>query len=416
MFRKRLPRWLPIVAISVTALNGAYAQEGSDVDFHVDAIVDFRGILTDNEPGIFDRGFGKVRFGGASDGSGNRERFRIGEVALVTRLTFGDGFTAVAHLQHNPDERAEIDVVEAYLRYKPVQLSQTQFGVRVGVFFPPVSFENEALAWGNKYTITNSAANTWIAEEIRPIGAEFTADYRGDRVRAGVQATIFWGNDRAGEALGFRGFTLNDSKIGLFGNLPISNVDGLRQNAENQPFVETDGRPGFALGAHAKQQGLGEIRVYAYDNRADSTEVGSEGRLWEARFINVSAKPDLGRDWTLISQFQIGETRVQPTDDTSRFFGTNFSTGSVLVARQFGAFQLASRIEYFDQNDPSTIGVFPLAEDGWASTSSIRYKSGKHHMITAEYLHVRSDREGGAQNLPISQNENLFQLSYQLRF
>ena len=408
---------MPLLVIgSVAAGQQAYAQGGSDVDFQIDAIVDFRAAFTDDEPGIFDRGFGKVRFGGEPDGSGSRERFRIGEIALVSRLSFGDGFTAVAHIQHNPDQRAEIDVVEAYLRYKPVQLSSVQFGTRVGAFFPPVSFENEALAWGNKYTITNSAANTWIAEEIRPIGAEFTADYRGDGVRAGVQATIFWGNDRAGDALGFRGFTLNDSKIGLFGNLPIAEVDGLRQGTENQPFVETDGRPGFALGGYAKQQGLGEIRLYAYDNRADSTQVGSEGRLWEARFINVSAKPDIGPDWALIGQFQFGETRVQPTDDNTRFFGTNFSTGSVLVARQFGAFQLASRIEYFDQNDPSTIGNFPLAENGWASTNSIRYKSGKNHTVTAEYLHVSSDRAGGPQNVPISQNENLFQLSYQLRF
>lgn len=403
-------------ALTLMPLGHASAQSGNDFDFQLDAFIDVRGILTDDEVGVFDNGFGKVRFGGDPDGSGSRERIRFGEIALVGQLGFGDGFKAVAHLQHNPDQRAPIDIVEAYLRYKPLQLSAIQYGARIGAFFPPVSFENEALAWGNKYTITNSAANTWIAEEIRPIGAEFTADYRGETLRAGVQATVFWGNDRAGDALGFRGFTLNDSKIGLFGNLPVSSVEGFRQNAENQPFVETDQRPGFALGANVIQQGLGEVRFYAYDNRSDTTQVGSEGRLWRTRFINVSAKPDTGDKWTVIGQFQIGDTRVQPTDDNTRFFGTDFSTASILVAKEFGDLQLASRIEYFDQNDPSTIGAIPLAENGWASTNTLRYKAGRHHIITAEYLHVSSDRDGGPQNTPITQNENLIQVSYQLRF
>ncbi len=396
---------------------GAYAQSSNDFDFKLSGLADFRAAFTDDEPGIFDRGFGKVRFGGEPDGSGSRERFRIAELALVGRLKFGDGFTAFAHIQHNPDQSSEIDIVEAYLRYKPVQLREIQYGVRVGTFFPPVSFENEGLAWGNKYTITNSAANTWIAEEIRPIGGEFTADYRGETFKAGVQATIFWGNDRAGDALGFRGFTLNDSKIGLFGNLPIAEIDGIRQGTENRPFVETDGRPGFALGATLESEGIGELRLYAYDNRANSQEVGSEGRLWEARFINISAKPDIGGDWTLIGQFQFGDTRVQPGEDENVFFGTNFTTGSLLVAKKIGDFQLAVRGEYFDQNDPSTIASTPpLAEDGWALTNTIRYRAGKHHVISAEYLYVSSDRAGGPQNIPISQNENLFQLSYQFRF
>ncbi|WP_262696213.1 porin [Kordiimonas aquimaris] len=413
---KHIPCGLSVIVLTTFSSMQASAQGGSKVDFQLDAIVDVRGILTDDEVGIFDNGFGKVRFGGDPDGSGSRQRIRFGEVALVGRLGFGDGFTAVAHIQHNPDERAPLDIVEAYLRYKPVQLRAVQYGVRVGAFFPPVSFENEALAWGNKYTITNSAANTWIAEEVRPIGAEFTADYRGEVLRAGIQATIFWGNDRVGDALGFRGFTLNDSKIGLFGDLPVASVEGLRLNTENQPFVETDGRPGFALGANVRQPGLGELRIYAYDNRADSTQVGSEGRLWRARFVNISAKPELENNWTLIGQFQFGTTRVQPTDDDTRFFGTNFSTGSVLLAKQLGSVQLATRIEYFDQNDPSTIGSFPLGENGWASTNSVRFRAGKNHVITAEYLHVSSDRAGGPQNTPISLNENLFQLSYQFRF
>ncbi|UTW57816.1 outer membrane beta-barrel protein [Kordiimonas sp. SCSIO 12603] len=406
--------YLSIAALCVVG-GTASVQAQSDVDASLHGLVNARLSFADSERSIFDGGFGKLRYGG--DGENGNERFRIAEIALVGRLKFGDGFTVHGHIQHNPDQSSEVDIVEAYLRYKPVQLRQWQYSVRAGAFFPPVSFENEGLAWGNKYTITNSAANTWIAEEIRPIGAEFTAEYKGETLNAEIQATIFGGNDRAGDALGFRGFTLNDSKIGLLGDLPIADIEGVRSDRVNRPFVETDARPGFALGVNLTRPGLGELRLYGYDNRANSRQVGSEGRLWEARFINITAKPELPDDWTIIGQFQFGETKVQPTEDESSFFGTNFTTGSLLVAKEFGRVQLASRIEFFDQNDPSTIATTPpLAEDGWALTTAIKYRASKHHIVSAEYLYTSSDRAGGFENTPISQRENLLQINYQFRF
>ena len=402
------------ITASLLLAHGTFAQE-SEWSFDLSGFVDARVYASDDEVSTFQQGFGKVRYGGSSNGA--RERFRINEVSLIGRVQYGTELSLYVNAQHNPDLDSEIDIVESYLEYRPVSLSRLRFGVKAGAFFPNLSFENDGAAWSNSYTLTNSAANTWFAEEVRPIGAEVALEYRGDTVKTRLTGSLFYGNDRSGTALSLRGFVLNDQKVGIFGEIPIAIIPAERLDI-NEPFVETDGRPGFALSFEAEYPGVAEINIYASDNRGDTNEgFNSLTRVWDTEFLNVATKTNLPGDVTFIAQGLWGESFKTPTGDPTLTLGTTFQTLSGLVSRDFGPVRFSFRAEHFDQNDISTLPTAPdLDEDGFALTTALQYTVGKRHRLTAEYLYVDSDRDAGSDELPLSQSENLFQLNYRVSF
>ena len=44
--------------------------------------------------------------------------------------------------------------------------------MKTGAFFPTISLENDDLGWTSPYTLTPSAINSWIGDELRTIGSE----------------------------------------------------------------------------------------------------------------------------------------------------------------------------------------------------------------------------------------------------
>ena len=46
--------------------------------------------------------------------------------------------------------------------------------MKAGAFFPTISLENDDIGWTSPYTLSASAINTWIGEELRTIGTEGT--------------------------------------------------------------------------------------------------------------------------------------------------------------------------------------------------------------------------------------------------
>ena len=143
-----------------------------DVPVTVDGLVDFRAVQTDSEVGFFDGGRGKTRFGG-SRRSGSRFTGGFGEIAATIHGQFGSEINAFVHLKHDGDQRVPVDAVEIYGRYRPVSTSAWRLSGKTGALFPPVSMENIDTVWQSPYTVTWSAINSWIGEEVRSLGGEF---------------------------------------------------------------------------------------------------------------------------------------------------------------------------------------------------------------------------------------------------
>jgi hypothetical protein len=69
-------------------------------------------------------------------------------------------------------DRNPIDLTEAFLEWRPYPQSHWRWRSRLGAFYPPISLENRGVGWQSLYSLSASAINTWIGEEIRAIGLE----------------------------------------------------------------------------------------------------------------------------------------------------------------------------------------------------------------------------------------------------
>lgn len=91
-------------------------------------------------------------------------------------MTKNVGAHAQLNIDAEPSEdqfRGRIDIIAGYVFYRPALTTILHLDLRGGVFFPPVSLENPGPAWTTVYTITQSALNSWIGEEVRPTGASY---------------------------------------------------------------------------------------------------------------------------------------------------------------------------------------------------------------------------------------------------
>ena len=78
------------------------------------------------------------------------------------------------------DTPSVVDALETYLRYAPTAEGDFAWSVKAGAFFPTISLENDDLGWASPYTLTPSAINSWIGDELRTIGSEGTLRWKSD--------------------------------------------------------------------------------------------------------------------------------------------------------------------------------------------------------------------------------------------
>jgi hypothetical protein len=228
-------------------------------------LVDARYARTDAERSWLDGGFGKLRYGASVDG--RSDLFRLAQLSLLLDAELGPLLTVhvQANLDAEPDQaglRGRADLIEAFALYRPELSPSLRLRIRGGAFFPPVSLEHEGPAWTSPYTITSSAANSWIGEEVRTIGAEGALVLKHDAHEMRLLGAGFGGNDPAGSLLAWRGWALHDRQSGLGDRLVYPPLPSLLPGgpfAENArwagPFVEIDGTRGLVRRRVAPRRG-----------------------------------------------------------------------------------------------------------------------------------------------------------------
>src|SRR6185295_8921597 len=209
-------------ACALAALWATPAAAQSDVElFTADTLElngDVRLVAVDDPRSWVDGGFGKLRSGSGDD---LRLRPQLGNVSLVWKpqFTWSLGATIVGSLQGG--ERTEAGLSQAYLTFKPKRSTKVATSGRLGLMWPPVSLEHEGADWHVRDSITPSAINSWIGEEVRPVAAEasLTANFGAHQLRA--TAAVMAANDTAATLLTFRGWALHDRTTLAFHRQPL---------------------------------------------------------------------------------------------------------------------------------------------------------------------------------------------------
>ena len=242
------------------------------------ALVDLRLVAADSDYAWLAGGLDKQRFDDDEDGAPAAAR-RSSRRAARFHPTLSGHVTLAAY----DGLGAAIHATEAYLQFAPVPRSALRFQARVGAFYPPVSLENSGPAWTSPYTLSFSAIDSWLGEEMRTVGAEVQlADmgaFRGSANDFSLTAAVFRFNDPAGALLSWRGWALHDRQTGLFEQLPLAPLPVLLPGGEyypvqaqyDEPFVELDGRNGWygARGVEAPRSLAAALPALRQPRRSD---------------------------------------------------------------------------------------------------------------------------------------------------
>ncbi|MCI0413324.1 hypothetical protein L0222_11060 [bacterium] len=386
-------------------------------------LIDVRFAKTDEARSWLDGGLGKTRFG--SLGEEGSELLRLSQGSLLLTAAASDDLSARLHVnidaEPNRDRnRSRIDLIEGFISYRPVFSPQIRFRFRGGVFFPPVSLENREAAWTSPFSITSSAINSWIGEEVRVTAAEANFILSHNSSEYSLGGAVLGNNDPAGTLLAWRGWALHDRQTGFSDRLPLAQIpalqpDGLFPEQPDfvEPFREVDGRLGFygTVGIRNKHF---ELNGIYYDNRGQQTKFDGVQYAWETDFINVGIDVPIGEHLEFISQYMSGDSRMGFGD----MVHIDFDAFYVLATATIDRYRLTARYDDFRVHDKDAFqAIDDNRENGNAWTFAWMVHFAEKHRLAVELLRVESDRPvRGSINLPIRQIEWQLQTSFRLRF
>ncbi len=417
---------------------GAFASTAARADTPLDKngqhrlgmILDLRVAGTSRWAVSRARGVGLLRFGGTDTtpgGPGERGKLALGVGQLGLqfsgRLGRRWGYLAELNSQWDGHQRTALNVPEVFLshegRWGRVSLNQ-----RLGFLIPPFSLEHPGLAWSTFFTLTPSAVNTWLAEEVRGWGAESRAGIRlAQNRKAALTAGVFTGNDPSAVLLSWRGWAMHDLQAGfnervrLRGGPALTNpaVFGMPQ-AFNRPFLEVDDRWGFY--AHAQQQSTRSRLSYGYwQNNADRGVLDKDHVYgWDTFFQQLAGRYEpTHHRWLLQGQWLWGQTRMgkgQPAPVEN-----DFAAWYLLYSRRAGAKdRLSLRLDRFMVKDHDfNPGGDLNGQTGHALTAAYRHPLNNHADLFAEVVSLSSKRPMHAVlGLSASQHETQWQLGWRM--
>jgi hypothetical protein len=366
-------------------------------------------------------GLGKISFGG----DGGARTVGHAEAAAVLIADLGWNIRGEVNVSADPRRDGNpLDLIEGFLRYESGPSRPTRFHAKAGAFFPPVSLENTGLAWTSPFTLSSSAINTWIGEEMRTFGAEVGVTHRFDGGRIGIAGAVFGANDPVGVLLAWRGWTVSDREAGTFDRLPLAPLHVISAAGpipQQAPWFELryeiDQRPGVYLSIEGAFEDLGEANILLYDNRARDTAFDGFQYAWHTRFAAVGARIFTANDLDVIAQGMVGETTMGTPAPGMSLVNAGFASAFVLVSRSWDRHRVSARVEYFETTDRDVTEIDNNAEHGMALTAAYIFRPAERHRLTIELMRVVSSRPERAHlNLGIKARETQAQASYRIFF
>src|SRR5438270_11632531 len=323
---------------------------------------DVRFVAVDGEKSWTDGGFGKLRSGSNGD---FRVQPELGDVSIVWKPQFSWSLGAIVVASLQGGQRTQAGLSQAYLTFRPMRSDRIAVSVRAGLMWPPISLEHEGADWHVKDSITPSAINSWIGEEVRPVAAEatLTGSLGAHKLRA--TGALMAANDTSGTLLTFRGWALHDRTTLAFRRQPLPPLDaeiGEYQAPFTHPLMDLHSGFAHRPGYYAKLAWAPPVPVrfelFRYDNRANPEDVNADLEWgWRTAFNHLGAVADLGSGTEVKVQALSGRTRMGYPMNGRRWVDNRFRSAFAMVTHAFGPIGIAARAEAFDtRNRGSLIG------------------------------------------------------------
>ena len=283
-----------------------------------------------------------------------------------------------------------------------------RFQLRAGQFFLPTSRENGGDLWSSPYTVTFSAINTWMGQEVRPVGLDLewrhtTASFNG----LTLGATAFQNNDTMGTLLAWRGWSMGN-RLPVYDELaPLPPLWSLpvfipEQNREGTtPFRnDLDGITGWSARARVSHTDRAILQVTHLDNRGDYLLYADE-YSWKTKFTIVAAEVGLADETVLAAEWLHGFTGMGPYLDflPGRPVLVGFDSAYLLASHKRGRHRFSARVDGFALDDRDGSGGENSTEEGYAWTAAWLFDLSPHVRLALEHLQIEGEsnlaRESG---------------------
>jgi hypothetical protein len=379
---------------------------------------DLRLIAASGEPSWTDGGFGKTRFWPS------RDRFQIaaraieGDVVWQPHLSWSLDATIAAMVQQGADNPG---LSEAYLSFRREPHGNFRARTRAGLFWPPVSLEHSGPEWAVTDTITPSAINSWIGEEVKVGGVEVGGQWRLGGHRLSLSGALFGFNQTAGTLLAFRGWALHDVKVTAFGLQHLPPLDAFMIDAQaprTRPMLQLGNRPGYYVRLAWAPPFPVKLSFFYYDNRGDPEAVTAETLQWgwRTRFANIGAVIDSTPTLRFKAQAMTGRAEMGFPEPDRIWVDTRFRSVYLLATQTIGQGSISARVEAFGTTGEGSILGADESETGWATTFAAKRSFGRHVTVLGEVLHTESTRQARVRAaLNPRQPQTLAQLAVRLR-
>jgi hypothetical protein len=353
-------------------------------DFAITGYGDVRAVIAPDPQSWLNGGLGKFRYGG-------QQKFGT-EAMAQADLTLDDGLHAVGLFRAEPETRSVADALEMYLRYAPASSGDVSWSVKAGAFFPTISLENDDVGWTSPYTLTPSAINSWIGEELRTIGSEGTLRWNTHSIGTlSVIGALYCCNDEAGVLIADRGWAMDDNPTGLFER--VRTPDETRRlihapvPGNTGMFNEIDGEVGWYAGAEWQIPEIAKLTITRYDNHADADAVSTRDQAWGTKFWDFGARTQIG-PVMLIAQQLSGYTEL---DFTGGEDAIKFQSGFLLASTDLDDWRFSLREDLFQTRRVGATNNY-FDEDGDATTGAVSWNGIDGVRLTTEIIQMHSRR------------------------
>ncbi len=411
------------ILVTLASLSSAALAESEPGRYSLHTGLDLSYVNANGHPSWLEGSTGKLRYDGGNDG------------LLLSRGFLDYGYrladTVSAHIvaeAYLEDFSATLDLTEAYLEWRPVPRSASRYQLKVGAFYPRLSLENSDFGWSSPYTLSSSAINTWVGEELRSYGAEFAVSRRPEALGGAhtfsLHASMFYNNDTAGGLIAWKGWSLHDRQSRLGDEVPLPPIPLIqpgmwfdRQDPFITPILEIDDTYGYYVGAEWSINKRFLLRATHYDNRTDPFGYEDGQYAWETAFEQLGVKATLPGDIGLIGQWIDGYTVWGRLRNGIHAVDVGFESRFVLLTRAFDRHRVSARYDHFEISEKDSIPLDENSENGHAWTVSWRYALNDNFTLAAEWLEVTSNRPAWAYfGLAEKKAERQLQLSLRMQF
>jgi hypothetical protein len=387
------------------------------------ATADFRLTAGDGEPSWTIGGFGKTRYGSDGPDLSVKPRFADANIVWQPRFTWSLSGTVVGTVQGG--KTLQPGLSEAYLSWKPLNGGPVRLSGRAGLMWPPVSLEHGGGEWAVNESITPSAINSWMGEEVKVVGAELGASFALGQHKMALTGALFDMNDTAGALLAFRGWAVHDRKAMIFRAQPLPPLNSFIVRVQprySHPIIEMDGgymkRPGYYAKVAWDLPVPVHVEYIHYDNGSNPASFDEYLEWgWRTKFDNVGLVATVLPETQLRIQGMSGSTVMGYPMPTARWVDMHFRSGYALLTHYFARGSVSGRIETFRTRNRGSTLTSVDDEDGWSAMLAARRNLGPHMTALVEALHIESDKAARARaGLPAQQSTTQLQMSLRLRW